>query len=110
MEQHKQQDAPAAVYSLAPGLTQHVFRHLSKWDKQQFALCCKHTYLCSLAAVTSLVLSHKCLLVAGRTTPRLKTVCADRKHAATGVCWPPVALMLTRVVVVCGCRLIITCR
>jgi hypothetical protein len=50
-----------AVYNLPPELAHHVFKHLSKRDKQQFALCCKHTCLCALAAVKSVVLSHKCL-------------------------------------------------
>ena len=50
-----------AVYSLPPELSHHVLRHLSKRDKQQFALCCKHTYLCALAAVKSLLLTHRCL-------------------------------------------------
>jgi hypothetical protein len=53
-------DAPALL-SLPAELAHHVLRHLSKRDKQQFALCCKHTYLCALAAVRTLVLSHKCL-------------------------------------------------
>lgn len=61
-----------AVYSLPPELAHHVFRHLSKRDKQQFALCCKHTYLCALAAVKSIVLSHKCL--AQGKSMKLKTV------------------------------------
>lgn len=50
-----------AVYNLPPELAHHVLRHLGKRDKQHFALCCKHTYLCALAAVKALVLSHKCL-------------------------------------------------
>jgi hypothetical protein len=79
----------AAIYSLPPELSHHILKHLCKLDKQQFSICCKHMYVCVLAAIRSLILSHKCL-ASGKTT-RLKTVstlCSTgtAQHIDTGSC------------------------
>lgn len=74
-----------ALYNLPPELAHHVLRHLSKREKQQFALCSKHTYLCALAAVRSLVLGHKCL--SAGNSGKLKLVRAHTLFCAAGLPW-----------------------
>lgn len=63
----------SAVLSLPPELAHHVLRHLCKWEKQQFVLVCKHTLLCGLSSIKSLVLCHKCLCATGKPQ-KLRTV------------------------------------
>lgn len=61
MDGHSSQPVPPALFSLPPELAHHVLQYLSKRDKQQFALSCKHPSVCALASIRSLVLSHKVL-------------------------------------------------
>lgn len=49
-----------------------MLQYLSKRDKQQFSLSCKHASVCALASIRSLVLSHKVL--AHCKALKLKTV------------------------------------
>lgn len=88
------------LYNLPPELAHHVFKHLSKREKQQFALCCKHAHLCALAAIRSLILGHKCL--SSGNSGKLKTV--RHKHAVPiMVGQQNVSLALTRSVLAPSC-------
>lgn len=72
MDGHSSQQVLPALVILPPELAHHVLRHLSKRDKQHFALSCKHASVCALASIRSLVLSHK--LLAHCKHLKLKTV------------------------------------
>lgn len=85
MDGHSSQQVPPALFSLSPELAHHVLQYLSKRDKQQFSLSCKHASVCALASIRSLVLSHKVL--AHRKALKLKTV--RRSYPVLTLRWHP---------------------
>lgn len=50
----------SCMYHLSPGAASAcILKHLSKHDKQQFSLACKHTHVLAVATIQELCISHR---------------------------------------------------